>query len=115
MDGDLRLTTVEDLVALVSGRCLVHDITVDRMLTLQGGWNRDLTVRDTVAYTTTLDAQWMGRVLAITGDISPTIDGFLIGGQVGGDIQFNNFVLGVVGDMNWSDMSGSGGTVLAPA
>lgn len=40
-------------------------------------------------------------------DGSVDFEGFLIGGQLGYDFDFGNgFVLGVAGDMSWSDMSG---------
>lgn len=53
---------------------------ITETITLQGGWNADFTACDPEAYPTTLDAQGQGRVVYIHGDISPTIDGFIITG-----------------------------------
>ncbi len=42
-----------------------------------------------------------------TVDGSIDVEGFLIGGQLGYDFDVGNgFVLGVAGDMSWSDMDG---------
>jgi outer membrane immunogenic protein len=68
-------------------------------------------------------ASWTGGYIGIVGgygwgdvDFSANIDpdtgsinadGFLLGGQAGYDFDLGNgFVLGVVGDMSWSDMNG---------
>ncbi len=54
--------------------------TITETITLLGGWNDAFSVRDPDTYTTTLDARGLGRVVEITGYISPTIDGFTITG-----------------------------------
>ncbi len=53
---------------------------ITKTVTLLGGWDGGFTNRDPNAYPTTLDAQRNGRVVYIKGDISPTIDGFIITG-----------------------------------
>ncbi|MDM8520310.1 PKD domain-containing protein [Anaerolineales bacterium HSG6] len=54
-------------------------IDIDKEVTLEGGWNSDFTSRDSSRYETTiLDGENNRRVIYITGDITPTIDGFLI-------------------------------------
>ena len=46
-------------------------------------------------------------VVLLTVDNSIDVEGFLLGGQLGYDFDLGNgFVLGVAGDMSWSDMSG---------
>jgi len=68
-----------------------HDITttgvvtqvvcISKTVTVRGGYTTtNWTVSDPEAQPTTLDAQGQGRVLYITGDISPTIEGLRITG-----------------------------------
>jgi uncharacterized repeat protein (TIGR01451 family) len=73
-------------VLKVSGYCIVHDLNLDKTLTLQGGWSRDFSRWDSAMYTTTLDEQKsIGRVIRIEGVVSPLIEGFVIrGGNVSG-------------------------------
>jgi len=60
-------------------------VYISKTLTLQGGWNISFTQRNVISYPTTLDAQGQGRLLYITGDISPTIEGLRItGGNANG-------------------------------
>jgi len=54
--------------------------TINKTVTLLGGWNDGFTTRDPNIYPSTLDAQRNGRVVYISGNISPTIDGFTITG-----------------------------------
>lgn len=55
---------------------------LEKTLTLRGGYSADFTAWDPVQYPTTLDAQGAGRVVLITGDITPTVEGLRItGGQ----------------------------------
>jgi parallel beta-helix repeat protein len=53
---------------------------ITRTVTLLGGWNDSFTTRDPNTYPATLDAQRNRRVVYISGDISPTVDGFTITG-----------------------------------
>ena len=53
---------------------------IDKTITLLGGWNSAFTTRDPNAFPSVLDAQRQGRVVYISGPISPTIDGFVITG-----------------------------------
>jgi pectin methylesterase-like acyl-CoA thioesterase len=51
-------------------------VYVSKTITIQGGYTTtNWTTLDPVVNPTTLDAQGQGRVLYITGDISPTIEG----------------------------------------
>ncbi len=73
---------------------------VTKPLTLRGGYNADFTVRDPVAYPTTLDAQGLGRVVVVTGTQDVVLEALrLTGGDASG--------LGGVFDMD------AGGGVLA--
>lgn len=42
------------------------------------------------------------------GDADYTLDGAMVGGQIGYNYQINNLVLGVEADAAWADISGSG-------
>lgn len=60
-------------------------VHLGKILILQGGWNTSFTQRNATSYPTTLDALDQGRVLYVTGDISPTIEGLNItGGSAAG-------------------------------
>lgn len=56
-------------------------ITLTQSITLYGGWDGSPSgpiVRDPQLYPTVLDGEWARRVISITGDITPTIEGFII-------------------------------------
>ena len=56
-------------------------VTVTQSITLAGGWNgapSGAVVRAPDTYTTTLDGEIARRVVYISGDITPTLDGFSI-------------------------------------
>ncbi len=58
-------------------------VTITKSITLYGGWDGSPTgdvVRGPSTYTTTLDAQGNGRVIYITGNITPTVEGLQITG-----------------------------------
>ncbi len=60
---------------------LGYVVAVDKTITLRGGYDATFAdPPDPVIHPTTLDAQRQGRVISITGDIGPTIEGFLITG-----------------------------------
>lgn len=61
---------------------VTQSVYLTKSLTIRGGYNSDFSAWDPETYATTLDAQGQGRVLYITGDISPTIEGL---GITGGD------------------------------
>ncbi len=65
---------------------LAQVVYISKTLTLRGGYSvTNWTVSNSEANPTTLDAQGQGRVLYITGDISPTIKGLCItGGDAAG-------------------------------
>ena len=73
---------------------------ISKTLTLRGGYNADFSVWDPDVYSTTLDAKGNGRVIYVTGDISPTIEGLRItGGDAtglgGGSYSYDNVGGGV--------------------
>jgi outer membrane immunogenic protein len=52
------------------------------------------------------DSRWTETVTGIsTGDFN--VDGFVIGGTVGYNLQFGSWVFGLEGDIAWSDIKGS--------
>ncbi len=56
-------------------------ITLTRSVTLYGGWDgapSGPVVRDPALHPTVLDGEWARRVISITGDVTPTIEGFII-------------------------------------
>jgi len=56
-------------------------ITITKSFTLYGGWDGvSVGVRNSAAYPTILDGENARRVIQITGNVSPTIDGFTITG-----------------------------------
>jgi len=61
-------------------------IALTKSITLYGGWDGASTgpvVRNPALYPTTLDGEWARRVVSITGNITPTLDGLtIIRGQV---------------------------------
>jgi outer membrane immunogenic protein len=40
-----------------------------------------------------------------------SVDGFLVGGTIGGNYQFNQFVLGIEADGDWANLDGTNTTV----
>ena len=79
-DGDT--VKVAGYCAGVEARAgVTQTVYISKTLTLRGGYTiTNWTVPDPVANPTTLDAEGLGRVLYITGDISPTIERLRITG-----------------------------------
>lgn len=99
---------------------------INKTVTLLGGWDGGFTTRDPSIYPTTLDAQRNGRVVYISGNISPTIDGFVItggnandqGGAGGGILSLdaspvirNNIITNNIADMGSTKPWGKGGGI----
>ena len=84
MGGDLQAaidaSTLSADVVKVSGYCRAHDLNLTNTLTLQGGWRRDFGAWSPAIYSTTLDAQGLGRVISVNGNVAPQIEGFVITG-----------------------------------
>jgi len=59
-------------------------VYISKTVTVRGGYNAGFTAWDPTAHPTTLDAQGQGRVLYLTGNITPTIEGLRI---TGGDAR----------------------------
>jgi hypothetical protein len=55
-------------------------VYITKTVTIRGGYNASFTIHDPAVLVTTLDAQNLGRVIYISGDISPTIEGLNITG-----------------------------------
>lgn len=72
-------------ISVTSRKGVTQTVYVSKTLTLQGGWNIAFTQRNVTDFPTTLDAQGGGRVLYITGKITPTMEGLHItGGSAAG-------------------------------
>ena len=80
-------------------------VVITKTVTIRGGYNADFSAWDPDTCSTTLNAQRQGRVLYITGDISPTIEGLCI---TGGDAT------GLGGGF-WSWMDAGGGVYIISA
>ena len=48
-----------------------------------------------------------GNASFSTGTTVPSVNGFLIGGTVGGNYQFGQFVVGLEGDGDWTNLDGT--------
>jgi hypothetical protein len=92
-------TGVHDVPGLNTGIFTATQVLViTRNLTVRGGYSTtDWTTPDPAVNPTTLDAQGQGRVLYVTGDITPTIEGLRI---TGGDAT------GLGGRLAGRDMGG---------
>ena len=51
------------------------------------------------------DSNWSDPILGSTGNFST--DGFLVGGTLGGNYQWGQFVLGIEGDGDWTNLNGT--------
>jgi len=75
-------------VVKVSGYCagvemrggLTQTVYLSKTLTIRGGYNADFSIWDPDTYPATLGADGLGRVVYITGDITPTLEGLWITG-----------------------------------
>lgn len=61
----------------VSGTC-GGTFEITKKLTIQGGWNANMTIRNPAQFPTIIDGGGAGRVMKITGDISPTIEDIIL-------------------------------------
>jgi len=95
-------------VVKVAGYCfgvearagVTQTVYISKSLTLRGGYTTtNWTTSDPEANPTTLDAEGQGRVLYITGDIAPTIEGLRV---TGGDAT------GLGGDPHYEEDAGGG-------
>jgi uncharacterized repeat protein (TIGR01451 family) len=53
-------------------------LTINKNVTLQGGWNSTFTTLDPASFPTYLDSAGLGRVLYINGNVAPTIENLTI-------------------------------------
>nr|MBC8254546.1 DUF11 domain-containing protein [Ardenticatenia bacterium] len=70
---------------------LAQVVYISKTVTLRGGYSTDFNNWDPDTYATTLDAQSNGRVLYVTGDITPTVEGFRITGGSANGLGGNPF------------------------
>jgi parallel beta-helix repeat protein len=92
-------------------------VYLSKTITIRGGYTTtNWLAADPIANPTTLDAQGQGRVLYITGDISPTIEGFRIRGgkvmsfgSVGGGVYLYTSAAILKNNIIFSNTAASGG------
>lgn len=70
--------TSGDVVEVATGTYNEYDVTLNKDITLRGGYSADFSTWDPDDYPTILDANGLGRVLHIFG--SPTVEGFTLQG-----------------------------------
>jgi len=98
-EGDIIKVAAGTYTGVSACQGVTQVVYISKTLTLRGGYTTtNWTVSDPDSNPTTLDAQGQGRVLYITGNISPTIEGLRI---TGGDAE------GLGGDQ-WEDDAGGG-------
>jgi len=84
-DGDEILVATGVYTGVQSRQSLTQTVYISKSVTIRGGYTGDYTAWDPDVYPTTLDARGRGRVIYITGDITPTLEGLII---TGGDATF---------------------------
>ncbi|HOU12089.1 MAG TPA: choice-of-anchor Q domain-containing protein [Anaerolineae bacterium] len=73
-------------------------VYISKTVTVRGGYNADFSACNPISYPTTLDAQGQGRVIWMSGSITPVIEGLRItGGNAYG-----------LGGTDWGDNAGGG-------
>ncbi len=93
-----------DTIRVIQG-IYSETIVLTKSLALEGGWRKDMLGRDWTIYTTTIDAHRAGSVIRVHGNISPTIEGFIL---TGGDASsYLGWGGGILADGEW----GEGGLV----
>jgi parallel beta-helix repeat protein len=102
VDASTHMTDVVKVAGYCSGVearvGMTQTVYISKTLALRGGYTiTNWTISDPLLNPTTLDAQGQGRVLYITGDISPTIEGLRI---TSGDAA------GLGGHHLWGDAGG---------
>lgn len=116
-------TGVQNVPSLNTGMFTATQmVAITKSVTIRGGYTTlDWDTPDPVAHPTTLDAQGQGRVLVITGDIAPTIEGLRItggdatglggvwSGDVGGGIYINGTTAALSDNVVYSNTACVGG------
>ena len=89
-----------------AGGLITQVVYISKTVTVRGGYTTaDWDTFDPDANPTTLDAQGLGRVMVIAGEISPTVEGLLLtGGDAAG-----------LGGTQWTGQDGGGGMYVISA
>jgi len=83
--GDVIKVAQGDYTDVHQRSGITQVVYLSQTVTVRGGYSDDFSAWDLELYPTTLDAQGLGRVLVITGSITPTIEGLRItGGDASG-------------------------------
>ena len=96
-------------------------VYVSKTLTIRGGYSPDLSVWDPDTYSTTVDAEMMGRGFYLGGDVTPTLEALSItggsgvagggGSDAGGGIYIQDAHPTISGCLVYSNTGGSGAGV----
>ena len=113
--GDL--IEVAGLCADIHTRSGVNQVVyISKTVTIRGGYSTDFNTWNPAQYTTTLDAMGAGRVLYITGNVTPTVEGLhltrgdatgLGGGQWGGNAGGGVYVVDATAAISNCHISGN--------
>ncbi|RLC60628.1 MAG: hypothetical protein DRI80_10605, partial [Chloroflexota bacterium] len=89
-----------------TSRLVTQVVYISKTVTIRGGYTTtNWTTPNPVSYPTTLDAEGLGRVMVIAGEISPTVEGLrLTGGKAAG-----------LGGDPWTGWDGGGGMYVISA
>ncbi len=99
-------TDVQNVASLNSSAFTATQIVIiTQPITLRGGYNDDFSTWDPDVYHTILDAQGQGRAVAITGTITPVVEGLHVTGGDANDLG-GNWV--DFGSWMWVDHVGGG-------
>ena len=86
-DGDVIKVAASTYTGVNNHGGLAQVVYIDKTITIRGGYTTtNWSLSHPISCPTTLDAQGEGRVLYITGDISPTIEGLGITGGSASDL-----------------------------
>jgi uncharacterized repeat protein (TIGR01451 family) len=124
-DGDVIKVATGAYTDIHQRAGITQVVYISKTVTVRGGYTTtNWTTPDPLANPTTLDAQGQGRVLYITGDISPTVEGLCITGgdaaglgghpwgDSGGGVYVNNAMGTISGNQVFSNTADNGGGLL---
>jgi hypothetical protein len=96
-NGDVIKVAAGIYTGIYQRDAVTQVVYISKSITIQGGYTvTDWMNPSPTVYTTTIDAQGLGRVIYITGDVSPTIEGlYITGGDASG-----------MGGSAWGDAGG---------
>jgi len=89
-----------DTVRVAQG-VYIENVVVNKSITLEGGWNTGFTSRNWDLYTTVVNGNRASTVIRLSGNISPTIEGFtILRGDASSALGWGG---GILADGVWSE------------